>query len=341
MTLLAEQTWRNLDTHYLQVLQSDWYRLVMELDDVISMQSMLFYAGKGLRTLHLPITTGTISSPMGLGSDSSPVRVTIAGQETYLADSMQFMLEYGCRVFPKGTYYIMPSFRGEDADRRHLCQFYHSEAEISGSLEDVMRFIEDYVGHVSRAVLDRLGDKVAEVAGGVDHITDLLGQQGNIPRIRHSEAIDLLNGRLSGGDTHCRHAEGFDVITHAGEQRLMEYAGGPVWLTHFDHASVPFYQAFEDECGQYALNADLLLGIGETVGCGERHQSPADVQRALDMHQVARDEYEWYCRMKEGMPLQTSGFGMGIERYLLWVLRHDDIRDCQVLPRFNGVDCLP
>jgi asparaginyl-tRNA synthetase len=34
--------------------------------------------------------------------------------------------------------------------------------------------------------------------------------------------------------------------------------------------------------------------------------------------------------------MPTAGFGLGVERYLAWVLRCDDIRDLQVMPRFNG-----
>ncbi len=39
--------------------------------------------------------------------------------------------------------------------------------------------------------------------------------------------------------------------------------------------------------------------------------------------------------------MKTSGFGMGIERFILWLLNHNDIRDCQILPRFNGINVLP
>lgn len=56
--------------------------------------------------MHLPITTGSISSPMGLGSDSIPVKIQLGGRDTYLADSMQFALEYGCR-FLKMVYGIL------------------------------------------------------------------------------------------------------------------------------------------------------------------------------------------------------------------------------------------
>ena len=54
------------------------------------------------------------------------------------------------------------------------------------------------------------------------------------------------------------------------------------------------------------------------------------------MHNVNENEYGWYIKMKDKYPLKTSGYGMGIERYILWLTKKDDIRDCQLLPRFNG-----
>lgn len=62
---------------------------------------------------------------------------------------MQFLLEYGLRFKGRGAFYIMPTFRGEILDKRHLNQFYHSECEISGSLEDVMTLSEEYVKFVA------------------------------------------------------------------------------------------------------------------------------------------------------------------------------------------------
>lgn len=78
------------------------------------------------------------------------------------------------------------------------------------------------------------------------------------------------------------------------------------------------------------------MGIGETVGCGERHETSIELLEALNRHEVSPKEYEWYIKLKEKYPLKTSGFGMGIERYLMWVLKCDDIRNMQVCLRFNG-----
>jgi len=319
---------------YLTVLEEPFYRSLVDLQDLISYETARFCRSRNVRSVHLPVTTGSISSPMGLGSDSLPVQVDLFGVPVYLADSMQFMLEYGCRLTSAGCYYLMPSFRGEDADATHLSQFFHSEAEIPGSLEDVIGVADDYIRHLASAVVSELADTVRREAGGTEHIEKFLASPTT--RMTFDEAVDLL-----GADPECfEFGDQWRTITRAGERRLIERFGPAVWLSGFDHLSVPFYQA-TDASGEKALNADLLLGPGEVMGCGERHTGGAQVRAALARHQVAAEDYAWYVGMKEHHALRTSGFGMGVERFLMWVLDHPDIRDLQLVERFNGVVTAP
>jgi len=83
---------------YLAVLDDPLYSCLVDLQDLVNYETATFWRERAVRALHLPVTTGSISSPMGLGSDSLPVQVDLFGVPTYLADSMQFMLEYGCRI---------------------------------------------------------------------------------------------------------------------------------------------------------------------------------------------------------------------------------------------------
>ena len=327
-----------LKDHYLRVLDSSWYRLVVSLQDLVSVLTATFWAEYGVQTIHLPVTTGSISSPMGLGSDSKPVKVDLFGIDTYLADSMQFCLEYGCRLVPKGCYYVMPSFRGEAPDSTHLCQFFHSEAEIPGTMDSVMRYVELYLRHLCLGIMNRYESEIFELGGRTEHIEHVCKGQNVFKAITFDEACSLLDSNLEYiriGDA------GWRALTRAGENRLTALLGDFVWVTHWDHLAVPFYQAFAVSNDAKAINADLLFGMGEVVGAGERHDNPEDVIRALRQHKVEAGEYQWYIELKDKYPMRTAGFGMGIERFLMWVLSHDDIRDFQILPRINGTQVLP
>lgn len=334
--LRPKTTWKN-NEHYLKLLDDPWYKTIALIENIISLYTSQFYEKKSIYTLHLPITTGTISSPMGLGSDSQPVKIDLFGVKTYLADSMQFMLEYACRLFENGAYYIMPSFRGEKADKRHLCQFYHSEAEIPGCLEDIIQLVEEYIKFLSNKILENIPDQIEQIAGTTRHIENIIELCGNIPQIEFDEAAKILKNNPK----YIRQNEGYRNITNAGEKEILKIVGKEaVWITKYDYISVPFYQKFCNNKSK-ALNADLLMGIGETVGAGERHYDIKELNESLKIHNVNIEDYEWYCKMKEKYPMQTSGFGMGIERFILWLLKYDDIRNCQILPRFNEENCIP
>jgi asparaginyl-tRNA synthetase len=329
-------TWRDPESHFLKALQSDWYPLVVALGDCLTQGTVEFWARRGVLNGHLPVTTGSISSPMGLGSDSRPVCVSMFGQQTYLADSMQFGLEYLCRLTEHGAYYLMPSFRGEKNDATHLCQFLHSEAEIPGDLDDVIDVVEAYIRHLAARFRSQLGERITAAAGSLDHFSRL-DDATPFRRITFVEAVDVLGNEpeFVTTDPHL----GWRGLTRRGERQLMDTLGEFLWVTHFDELAVPFYQ--ETDGRGRALNADLLFGPGEVVGCGQRNPDGGSTLSALARHRVSADEYGWYVAMKDAAPMQTAGFGLGVERFFMWLLQVADIRDFPVFVRENGVTILP
>jgi asparaginyl-tRNA synthetase len=328
-SITPPRSWQDPHSHSLSVMDSPWYQMLTQVYGLLLQATNAFYAEVGITPVLLPLTASAVSSPMGLGSDSLPVHIDLFDERVYLADSMQFQLEFILRHGLPGAYYVMPSFRGEDADETHLNQFYHSEAEILGGLDDVMRLVEQYVFRMTRCLLEHpVSERVAEFAGGLDHLAALAARD-SIPKITFEEALQLEPCAFR------IHEAGFPVITRQGEVALIKKFGGTVWVTHPPHESVPFYQR-RDATG-HAECADLLLGVGEVVGCGARHLNGDEVRAAIASHGVEADGYKWYIEMKDRHPLATAGFGLGLERYVLWLLNHDDIRDLHAIPRIKGL----
>lgn len=324
--LIAPGAWDNPKTQFSVALDAPWYRLIAQLYSVFYFTSVDFFRARNYVPALVPITTGSISSPMGLGSDSEPVEILLHGRKTYLADSMQFALEYYLRQGYRGAFYIMPSFRGEDSDARHLNQFYHAEAEIVGGLNDVMAVVEDYITALSRSMLDYVSDVQA------DRLEAYLASSRPLQISVEDAVTELGHGSIYLHTT----TNGESVITAAGERELLRRHGcEAIWLMHPSRTTTPFYQAACSIRPDRALAADLLLGIGETVGCGERHTRVEDVAQSLELQQVNASPYDWYMRLKNEYPLRTAGFGLGVERFLLWVLGHDDVRDIHLVPRLK------
>lgn len=45
---------------------------------------------------------------------------------------------------------------------------------------------------------------------------------------------------------------------------------------------------------------------------------------------------QWYMEIRNMKALQTTGWVLGVEQFLAWVLQHDDIRDISIIPRLKG-----
>lgn len=329
---------KNNNTDFISRISSNWYRNLALIQNGFMKFSQDFYNSNNYTIMNFPITTSSISSPMGLGSDSLPVEISLYNVKTYLADSMQFMLEYGCRIVNGPCYYIMPSFRGERCDRRHLNQFFHSEAEIIGNLEDVQKVVEDYLYYLNENFLEKYADEIIKMGNTVEHIEKVQNNH-KIERVSYLEMVNFINRHNLSFEMleylpNCKHP----VINSKGEKYILDNFNNAVWLMYFPDELVPFYQ---DSNNSIAQNADLLLGYGEVVGCGQRHCNADNVIKSLNMHNVEATPYDWYIKMKRHFPIQTSGFGMGMERYLLWLLSCDDIRKLQMLNRENGKIIIP
>ncbi|XP_070703972.1 uncharacterized protein [Pempheris klunzingeri] len=341
-------SWEDPLSHSTVAIKSQWYRNLFQIQNTLFHSTVEYFHSSCQYSYALtPLTTDTISSPMGLGSDSEPVSVNLLGRDIYLADSMQFVLEYFLRFQDNlpGTYYISPSFRGEDPDATHLNQFYHVECELLGDMDNAMSIAEGYVAHLTRSMLKKHSDIILNTAGTLTHVTAMLSKLDGktpLPRVPLDQAIPMMPSTDCSEWVQDGQPQFGRKLTRKGERVLIEKYGGAVWLTEMDHLGVPFYQAYVEGTGRCkAKAADLLLGLGETVGLGERHSTPEMVQEALKHHGVPEQSYKWYINMRQVKPLLTSGWGMGTERYLCWLLQHDDIRDIHIIPRMKGMTYMP
>jgi aspartyl/asparaginyl-tRNA synthetase len=342
--------WQNPQTYAVQALHSPWHRTMLRLQSALFHISIDFFRQMNYDYLVVPLTTGSISSPMGLGSDSQPVSIQLNNNPTYLADSQQFLLEYALRLqeVPKGVYYAGTSCRGEDHDTTHLNQFCHVECELLGGLEAGMDVANQYIINLTQSLLTSHGPEIARYAGTTSHMQQLLQlystSNNSFPTITLSEVLVLpeLTDEMWEFVVPGKPAYG-RLLTRKGEQMLIAKFRGACWLTEMDHLSVPFYQAYVPGTQEVAKAqcADFLLGMGEVLGCGNRHVSRDQAMHGLREHGVNPEDYKWYLNMRKEKELNTTGWGIGTERYMCWVLGHDDVRDVQIFPRLKGLECAP
>jgi asparaginyl-tRNA synthetase len=245
----------------------------------------------------------------------------------------------------------MPSMRGEDHDYRHLNQFFHCEAEMVGDLKDVRKMVEDLIRDLAVAV-SRMPDIVRCLSSNAKvsmQVARALSKSMSFTGLSFDEAVERL--RKNDLD-HClkESKNGID-ITSEGEGRLLGLFGdkSPVWLHHYYRDRVPFYQRPDPTNEDRVLNADLLFPAlipegfgGEIVGCGERQNTVDEIRSSLARQEISAEPYEWYINLRNQPGYKTtSGFGLGIERFIAWILCRKDIRDVIAYPRLKNIRTYP
>ena len=337
-------------TYYKDIAVNNYFYALLLLRHYIKL-TLDNYFGIELRAknLDLFIMTNSVTSPSAPGSDSKPIKIKFGKLETFLVDSSQFGFEPLLLNNLDKVYCYLPSMRGEDYDYRHLNQFFHCEFEMMGTLEDLIPIIEKCIKSLCNTILlmdniiNRISSNVKRTKKTLTNITKL----NNFSVITFDEAVDLLiknkKRRCVNFTNHGRN------ITYKGEIELMNVLrlDIPIWIKYFDRDRVPFYQ--KPYLKNKTINADLLfpplsrdsLG-GEIVGSGQRQNDPEEIYESLKRQDLSPKSYEWYLDLRRLPNYRiTSGFGLGIERFIAWALAKKDIKDVILYPRLKNIITFP
>ena len=80
--------------------------------------------------------------------------------------------------------------------------------------------------------------------------------------------------------------------------------------------------------------ADLELpGIGEVFGMSQREDDYNTLLKAMQERDMKIEDYDWYLKLRKYGGVQTSGFGIGFERLLMYITGIENIKDVIPYPR--------
>jgi len=342
----------NPKTHYLELTKSCYFRGLITLRSYIRMVSDYYFCFEiGAKNIDLFMLTTSISSPAGPGSDSEPIPIKFGKYNSNLVDSSQFGFEPLLLNEIDKVYCYLPSMRGEKPDKRHLNQFFHCEAEIKGELNDLTPIIEGYIKILAEAliampnILARLSANYKETVTSLNRIINLK----KFPEIYFDEAIEALAKSKNKKFITC--GKFGRSISSEGEIKLATILNlkTPFWVRNYDRDTVPFYQKPNPKDQNKTINADLIFPPiikgsfgGEVVGCGQRQDNAKEMIDSLIRQNIALEPYEWYINLRKQPNYQiTSGFGLGIERFITWSLCRDNIRDAILYPRLKDIEMCP
>ena len=107
----------------------------------------------------------------------------------------------------------------------------------------------------------------------------------------------------------------------------------PVILTDYPKDIKAFYMRLNED-GKTVRAMDILFpGIGEIVGGSQREERLNHLQTRMKEMKIEEEEMWWYLETRKFGTVPHSGFGLGLERLMLFITGMGNVRDVIPFPR--------
>jgi asparaginyl-tRNA synthetase len=264
------------------------------------------------------------------------------GAPAYLSQSGQLYNEANIMAFGR-VYCFGPTFRAEKSKtRRHIQEFWMVEPEAAYvDMWENMEIQEQFVSYIVQTTLRERRKELESLGRDLSRLEKI---EPPFPRIHYDEAVEMINKAAEAGALVPPQDEPVPAIAWGDdfgaphETYVAEQFEKPVFVHHYPTAVKAFYMAQEADRPETCKSSDLLApeGYGEIIGGGERSGDLAFLEAQIERHGLPRDAYEWYLDLRRFGSVPHSGFGLGVERTIMWLCGLQHIRETIPFPRLLG-----
>ncbi|MFP7655914.1 asparagine--tRNA ligase [Chryseobacterium proteolyticum] len=318
--------------------------------------------------IHTPIITGADAEGAGemfgvTGFDLNNIPRTEDGAIDYSQDffgkqtnlTVSGQLEGETAAMGLGRIYTFgPTFRAENSNTtRHLAEFWMVEPEVAfNNLEDNIDLAEDFLKYVIQYVLDNCKDdlefldkrfaeeqkakpeKERAKEGLIEKLQNVVAKR--FMRVSYTEAIEiLLNSKENKKGKFQFPIESWGADLQSEHERFLveKHFESPVVLFDYPKDIKAFYMRLNDDNKTVGAMDVLFPGIGEIIGGSEREERIEVLRQKMKEMHVEEEELWWYMDTRKFGSVPHSGFGLGLERLILFVTGMTNIRDVIPFPR--------
>jgi len=328
------------------------FSAVFRMRSLLSHAIHTFFQERGFLYTHTPILTASDCEGAGelfrvstFDLDDPPrgddgkvdYAQNLLGRDSYLTVSGQLEVESHCMGFNK-VYTFGPTFRAENSNTaRHACEFWMVEPEIAfADLSDTMDLAEEMMRYLVKFALEAAPEEMEFFnkfidKGLIDRLTALTAAE--FTRCTYTDAVELLE--KSGRDWEFPVSWGADLQSEH-EKYLVEHFKGPVFVYDYPEKIKSFYMRRNDD-GKTVAACDLLVpGPGEIIGGSQREERFDVLKERMAAKGMDLDEYWWYLDLRRFGTAKHAGFGLGLERLIMYITGMENIRDVIPFPRTPG-----
>ncbi len=256
----------------------------------------------------------------------------------YLSVSGQLEAEIFALAFTK-VYTFGPTFRAENSNTpRHLAEFWMIEPEMAFyELEDNVHLAEEFLKFTIRYVLENCREDLEffnqriekTVLSTLEHVAE-----SNFAHLSYTDAIQALQNAKRTWEFPPEW--GKDLQTEHERFLSEELFKKPVIVTDYPKDIKPFYMRVNDDDKTVRAMDVLVPRVGEIIGGSQREERYDMLLRRIRKSGLDEKPYWWYLDLRRFGSVPHSGFGLGLERMMMYLTGLKNIRDVIPFPRTPG-----
>lgn len=319
--------------------RTNLFSAVFRIRSVASLAIHTFFQQSGFVYVHTPIITCSDAEGAGeMFHVTTEHMDDFFGKKAGLTVSGQLNAEAYALAFG-GVYTFGPTFRAENSNTpRHAAEFWMVEPEIAfADLNDDMKLAEAMLKYIITDVLDECEFEMEFLnnfidKGLIDRLDAVL--DADFAHVTYTEAIDILS--KSGESFEYPVEWGCDLQTEHERYLTEKYLKKPVFVTDYPKGIKAFYMRLNDD-GKTVAAMDLLVpGIGELIGGSQREERLDVLEKRIKEMGLSEDTYWWYMDLRRYGGTRHAGFGLGLERLIMYLTGVSNIRDVIPFARTVG-----
>ena len=311
-----------------------------------------FFQERGFVYVHTPIITANDCEGAGemfrvttLDPENPPrVDSRIAwhddffGSKTGLTVSGQLQAELFAAAFTD-VYTFGPTFRAENSNTsRHASEFWMIEPEVAfADLTDNCQLAEDFFRFMVAYALEHCQEDLAFFNKFIDNnLIERLEKVVATPfqSMSYTEAVERL--QQSGVSFEFPVEWGCDLQSEHERYLTETIVGGPLFVTDYPEGIKAFYMRRNDD-GRTVAAMDLLVPkVGEIIGGSQREERLDVLQHKMRAFDILPESLDWYLDTRRWGSCPHAGFGLGFERFLMYITGMENVRDVIPFPRTPG-----
>lgn len=314
--------------------RSNTFNAVFRVRSVLAMAIHEFFQDQGFVYINAPIITGNDAEGAGevftvTTREDNHYEEDFFGKKANLTVSGQLQAEAFAMAF-RDVYTFGPTFRAENSNTTtHASEFWMVEPEIAfADLEDDMDLIEDMIKYCIQYVMDNCPEEMKFFNQFIDStLMERLNHVLNSEFVRmpYTEAIEHLLKAEKKFENQV--SWGVDLNTEHERYLCEEVVKGPVFLIDYPKDIKAFYMRMNED-GKTVAACDLLVpAVGELVGGSQREERLEMLQQRMKEMGVHEAGLQWYLDLRRYGGCKHAGFGLGFERFIMYVTGMQNIRD--------------